>query len=951
MRKFHALFIGVDAYTGGVTSLNGCVNDALSIYEYIAKSIDNKSFEFHPAFLLAINNDKKQETKTRFEVDGKKLDTVELPTRKNILNTLQSYSKKVQAGDVFFFFYAGHGSTERAHPYFGESTGKLQTLVPCDSRGIDPEDNTKRIRDVLDKEIRYLIRKIWEGGAEKVEIIMVQDSCHSSEASRNEVIAKEQSLNIQEGSYHTEPKIRQAEFDSEFNGKYRSLADMFIFDEETKQEILAAEEREKKPKSARNGKINPPPLSEEKLTTDERVTGIAKTESNTQPAFDIKFPEAPHIHLSACGKLQFAYETNYAPNKKGGVFTHTLIKFLEQTGGLISYHDLFNRAKASIDGIFDQTPSIYVKGDSAKRYERFLGGILDRKEGEFNVTHQTKDGQTTWSIDAGALLGLPVLRQNEAIPVQLYNLNKPDDVIEALITYIKAEASTLSFTDKTPNISNIYKAKIGIDYFVATPLKIIISNQAKYNNPLTDQVGDIFKNAGIEVVAAESAANYRIVAKEGWYELYEIGSNTAIIKASAIKLTRELITRFYPGLGTELANAKIGQSMGLTQSPARIYSVWDNTGKTYEISPEEVMTVQYPYAKEALSSIAEKLKSKNAKVFVVPQATYSNPFKSYFFLPESEYYRSFLEEVPEGTTNADYIINIHHGQYVLYKLGAAFPAIKPSDNIGKAAAFQTMSYLRQMSRWQEIKELYNPHPDANNLIGAHLFELEIGDATYVVGIKKESPNYFWSKIIEREASGKIIKHEPVIAGNALALNFISENNKTFAPLKMTLRQTPKQGTNDKNLYVGVLSLSYDYEISSLIDAGAQDWVPFATASDGLSIEGEVALFKSFALPLLAKAKKQKEFDVFLKILVTYKRFDPSEWLQDGLPQPEEETTINTATGATRAILNMKKGDRAGDWIALTFPIRLVVPEGLVTNGTTTPNHTIILRGSKKGPIN
>ena len=45
MKKFHALFIGVDAYAS-VTSLNGCVNDALSIYEYIAKNIDKNKFDF-----------------------------------------------------------------------------------------------------------------------------------------------------------------------------------------------------------------------------------------------------------------------------------------------------------------------------------------------------------------------------------------------------------------------------------------------------------------------------------------------------------------------------------------------------------------------------------------------------------------------------------------------------------------------------------------------------------------------------------------------------------------------------------------------------------------------------------------------------------------------------------------------------------------------------------------
>ena len=910
MRKFHALFIGVDAYSA-VKSLNGCVNDALSIYEYISKTVDRNKFEFHPTFLLSIHDDKKEETRQRFEKDGKQLSQIQLPTQKNILQVLLSYTQKVQAGDVFLFFYAGHGSTERAHPYFEESTGKLQTLVPCDARMMDPEDNSKRIRDVLDKEIRYRIRKIWEAGDEQVEIIMIQDSCHSSEASRDLLEKKEENLNVQLDQFETIPQARQAEFDNEFNAKYRSLEDMSSFDEDIRADMAAA------------------------------------LENKTPIPFDIKSPEAPHIHMSACGKLQFAFETNYAPNKKGGVFTHTLIKFLEQTGGQISYNDLFNRAKASIDGIFDQTPSIYVKGDSAKRYERFLGGMLEKKEGEFNVSYQTIDGQTTWSVDAGALLGLPVLRENEAIPVQLYDLNAPNDIIDAQIDYIKAEASTITFTNQMPDVHKIYKARIAINYFIATPLKLIINPIATYHNPLKEMVGDVFKNAGISFSDNETAADYKILARAGFYELYKSGAATPTAISSAIRLNKELVKKYFPNLGEDLSKIKVGKAMGVIKSSDGNYTLLDNQGKTDSLSEAELLSIQYPYAIEALQCIAEQLKGQNAKVFVVQEVTYNNPFKSYFALPEAEYYWNFMEEVAAGSPDADYILSIENGQYVLSSAKTKMPVVKASDNLSKVSAFQTLAYLRQMNRWTEAKDLTNPHPDAAKMISAHLFEMEINNVQYAIGSLKEYPYYFWTKIIERDASGKIVKHEPVSPENICAINFVNDNG-IKALLNLTLHQRPKQGNENSNLYVGVLALGYDYEIASLFDAGAQDWVPYS--SDGLTTEGDIRLEKAFALPALAKSGKAKTFEVFLKIMVAYKRFDPSEWLQEGLPQPEEKTKAAKESGANRAVLSMKKGDRAGDWIAFNFPIQLTVPEGLNLENTPPATNTIITgRGGRGGP--
>src|SRR5688572_5999310 len=83
-RKY-GLFVGINAYTGGINPLKGCVNDATKMREAIT-------------------------AKFGFQMADTTLLTDAAATRDGILSNLKKYEAVAGAGDVFVFHYSGHGT-------------------------------------------------------------------------------------------------------------------------------------------------------------------------------------------------------------------------------------------------------------------------------------------------------------------------------------------------------------------------------------------------------------------------------------------------------------------------------------------------------------------------------------------------------------------------------------------------------------------------------------------------------------------------------------------------------------------------------------------------------------------------------------------------------------------------------------------------------------------------
>lgn len=113
----------------------------------------------------------------------------------------------------------------------------------------------------------------------------------------------------------------------------------------------------------------------------------------------LEIPASRHILLAACERVQKAWEGK----DNRGVFSTTLLDVLGQSGGDITYADLFVRARAAVRRYADnQTPQFETyQGFSA--YNGFLGGAASHTGRRYSVYFDTG----AWKVDCGALHGLP----------------------------------------------------------------------------------------------------------------------------------------------------------------------------------------------------------------------------------------------------------------------------------------------------------------------------------------------------------------------------------------------------------------------------------------------------------------------------------------------------------------------------------------------------------------
>ena len=188
-RKF-GLFVGINAYTGGISPLRGCVNDATKMREAMM-------------------------TKFGFKAADTTLLTDTGATRDAILTNLNKYATQAGPGDIVVFHYSGHGTlfpdgrseeqdeTKLIYVETPDETGKMEVLYPrgkYDS-AIVPVDarlktSGKAWRNlILDDELYAIFGGITRKGA---QVVLISDSCHSGSIDRaktsEEAIPRAESL-------------------------------------------------------------------------------------------------------------------------------------------------------------------------------------------------------------------------------------------------------------------------------------------------------------------------------------------------------------------------------------------------------------------------------------------------------------------------------------------------------------------------------------------------------------------------------------------------------------------------------------------------------------------------------------------------------------------------------------------------------------------------------------
>ncbi|MDX1907691.1 MAG: caspase family protein [Bacteroidia bacterium] len=129
-------------------------------------------------------------------------------------------------------------------------------------------------------------------------------------------------------------------------------------------------------------------------------------------------PVSRHIVLSGCEKTQVAHETQ----DRSGVFTASLMKVLGQTGGNVSYADLFQKARIAIrQWSFLQNPQF----ETVERFDAYSQFITGSAAGQARRRQKVYLMGQGWRMDYGALHGLPADLSRE-ISLDLYDPARPD---------------------------------------------------------------------------------------------------------------------------------------------------------------------------------------------------------------------------------------------------------------------------------------------------------------------------------------------------------------------------------------------------------------------------------------------------------------------------------------------------------------------------------------------
>lgn len=165
IQTIFASLIGINQYEG-IPSLTGCIADVLNMDRLLLGLSENR--RYCPAYFLSPS--KADEALIRNYRDENGVDlSYQTPSFFNIKGTAFEHLAQAEADDICILYFSGHGSyTNQVPEIFG--CDRIETLLCMDSRS--------RQRDIMDKELNYLLYKVLRGKPD-VHCLVITDCCHS----------------------------------------------------------------------------------------------------------------------------------------------------------------------------------------------------------------------------------------------------------------------------------------------------------------------------------------------------------------------------------------------------------------------------------------------------------------------------------------------------------------------------------------------------------------------------------------------------------------------------------------------------------------------------------------------------------------------------------------------------------------------------------------------------
>lgn len=390
-QTFHALLIGINAYQG-CTPLSGCINDVLAVHEYMSRLCAKQEppVQWNPTFLLAPANAAEEA-----QIREKGIENYLAPTRQNIIAAFELFAQADPVvGDTCLLYYSGHGSYLPAPDVFldCEPSGQLQTIVCVDSR-------LPGGRDLLDKELGYLVAKALEGkqpmktqemSRPGVHFLAITDSCHSGTNMRGD-----------------EPDL---------------IARMTVSGNQmiTAADILGF---------TRDGNC----FYEKFEAGQTRV----KRYGGLKHARYVKCSSAQDSEKAFEKTIRIPQDPGTAPlEMRHGVFTYALLQTLYQSGADISYGELMRRIQMDVAGRVSGQIPMLDNTDVRDDELLFLRNAFSTPKQEFEVNFQQQSQE--WLMNAGAIHGIVPSSGDRTTLVHVSGKDAPVAVLE-----VRASSSLL----------------------------------------------------------------------------------------------------------------------------------------------------------------------------------------------------------------------------------------------------------------------------------------------------------------------------------------------------------------------------------------------------------------------------------------------------------------------------------------------------------------------------
>jgi hypothetical protein len=899
-KNCYALFIGIDNYDNAqIPDLSGCIKDAQRFLDYLIAHLNEEAYTFHARRLFT--------------------GTALPPTRANIINSIQEHLGQAQAGDLILFFYAGHGSKEAAPSNFLEADGYLQTLVPSDAR--QPAANGLTIRTILDKELRFLLHQVWQ--KTQAEIVFIQDSCHSTGATR----ASEQLQSVVEDLATVD----------------NLLAEEGQEEEKTPAPVARYIHPDAHERNTQHWQDLSPELLALQYTAFEdapELLSLLRAADGTD--LESILPTAPHIHIAACDKAEFAYEIP----KKGGVFTTNMLEILEATQNQVSYHDLYNRARLNIAGAYQQTPDLHVHHRAfEKRHAPFLNGLLrhgqlpaqrdiDVFKGFYPVMPQ---GRNSWQIKAGEMeLLRPIERPEDAVPIEVFLYNEqPTGQANAVITSVRSTFSKIEFKgvsfDRRQHRNKLYAMiaphflrRWRVAAFVETTMEQGSIVELFEDYAPRKQLKNFGHDGGpaIRLAINNQAPHFVLQVEDNWLCLYT-AQNELLLKGTAAQ-------RQIDGQASYL-------SLWMVPNDATIYQYSPNSKQA--LAEPESWTYS-PYQKNALVPIFNHLKAiyqqnPQQSLFVQAQEAQNDQHPFMDFMRQEaatlNYFKAFINW-KENKEAAHYVIRTSPEGFGIHSQAEGnvsyIPVCKQTAGLGKQQGYEVILALQHICKWQTVRNLYNTLQTA--LLDWHKFELV---ATIYTDFHQENRGQrtatfqsFTDAHYENKERGLSWPlHE--LTAEKTPLHFVQHPqypSTVVLPINLVLHHLEGK----KPMYVSTLLLDSNFAVLPLQTAMGNNVLPpkeLETDEKGSLWIPQLTIARPDQLTNFPQELHQATF--YLKILIAYERFDVSGLLQRGLLPPALPfETARPDTGKTRAkILRAPRKGETGSWLSFTIPLIIEQP--------------------------